>query len=187
MWQDQVNAALDQMRSRHSNVSDAELDMSNPKFATCVGKAFSWGHNPHGIMILSGNYGCGKSHILQAIDEMLAPIALYITASDFEQKIFEHMGDNTLSTFVKGMSLAPILLFDDLGMEYGSPIVQSQMIHLIDSRYRNLDLFPMALATNYDSTTLMYMDRIGSRLMQESTLTWVSFAGVPDYRIRRAK
>jgi len=187
MWQDQVKKALGPLRSSHGDVLGINMDMTNPKFATAVDKAFKWALSPSGTMVISGAYGCGKSHILQCIDGMLSPIALYITASDFEQRVFENIGANTLSSFIKGLSLAPVLLFDDLGMEYGSDIVYAQMVHLIDSRYRNLTMFPMALATNHDSTTLMYMDRIGSRIMQESTLTWISLASVPDYRIRRAK
>jgi len=187
MWQDQVKAALDPLRSQHGSVADIHLDMTNKKFADGINKAMFWATEPVGVMVISGAYGCGKTHILQSINELLTPIALYITASDFEQKIFQHLGDSSLQSFIRGVSLAPILLFDDLGMEYGSDIVNTQLVHVIDSRYRNLSLFPMAVATNKESTEIMYIDRIGSRLMQEQTLTWVSLKGVPDYRIRRAK
>jgi len=187
MWQDQVKAALDPLRSSHAEVGHMQLDVSNKKFLDGLDKSMEWAGEPHGVMVLSGWYGCGKTLILQSIDELLSPIALYITASDFEQKIFENLGAGTLPQFIRAVSLAPILLFDDLGMEYGSDIVNTQLVHVIDSRYRNLNLFPIAVATNKESTEIMYMDRIGSRLMQEENLTWVSLKGVPDFRIRRAK
>lgn len=185
-WIDGVNKMLDPYRSTHRRMKLEDIDTAiHPKMKDGLRNAIEWAKGPSGMMVISGGYGVGKSHIAQAIDEFYSPISLYITAADFESIVFRGVQEKTLANDMDSIRVAPILILDDIGMEYGSPIVVSQLDSVIDFRYRFPKTYPTIVITNYSGNELQTKGRYGSRIMDVDSLTYVGLSGVPDYRFRK--
>ncbi len=185
-WAASVKETIDPLRSA---VESADFNMepvapAGDQLENAIIKCQDWSANPEGILMLAGNYGSGKSHLLRAINTRLFPIALYLTASDFEWGCFSAMESGKLHIYVDIIAHCPVLLFDDYGMEYGAEFIWSQITHIVDVRSRRIQVYPMAIATNKTGRDIKYEGRVGSRLMDSDHLTYVKMRNVPDYRTR---
>lgn len=187
-WTWNVKAALDPLRSRvrpatleemvqrpepgHISLDDAK------ELASIFMKDLSF------WLVLSGGYGVGKTHILRSINTYMSPIALYITASDFEQGVFLSLGNDSLQSYVASIARAPVLLFDDYGMEYGAKLMESKVAHLFDFRDRTWEDYPTVVATNLTTEQLSVIPRVGSRLL-DTEKSRIAVVGVRDYRLKK--
>lgn len=185
-WANSVKETLDPLRSP---VDDADFNMEpvspyGEQLENAIEASKQWMLNPEGILLLSGGYGAGKSHLLRAINTYMYPIALYLTLSDFEWSCFRALESGKLHIYVDTVARSPVLLFDDYGMEYGADIIETQITHVVDVRVRQIGHYPFAVATNYIGQHLKHMGRVGSRLMDTKKLTYVKMSGVPDFRTR---
>lgn len=142
--------------------------------------------DPRKWLLLSGNPGSGKTHMLRAMAHEFGPFAFYISAADFEQLVFRSMEEKVLQDVIHGIERAPILLFDDWGAEYGSDFVDAKFRQIIDFRYQLWPEYPVALTTNMSGQRMAQVDpRVNSRLNDGDRST-VFFAGnkIGDYRQR---
>jgi DNA replication protein DnaC len=140
--------------------------------------------DPRKWLVLSGMYGCGKTHMLQSIASAFGPFAFYLSAADFEQMVFATMNIDVLSEFMWGVERAPILLIDDWGTEYGSDLIKAKFRQIIDFRYNLFPEYPVALATNLlpEMAYEAYDSRVASRLFDKSRSAILKI-DVGDYRI----
>jgi DNA replication protein DnaC len=111
--------------------------------------------------------GVGKTHILAAIDDEFRPWSLYITASHLESLVFETMKKDVLDDLVETLSSVPILLFDDLGSDYGATFAKSVFRRIIDKRYLSHDELLTVVATNLSENQIRIYDmRIADRILE---------------------
>jgi len=140
-------------------------------------------------VFLHGQYGNGKTHLLQATRARLPDLAAYVYVEELGQQIFSSWGidrqnnTNLLSTLIADLSAAPVLLLDDLGTEYaGSPFVVSTIGNLIHRRYMQANALPTVISTNLlDTELLAIYPRVHSRLRDSALVSRFLF-NLPDYR-----
>lgn len=164
-----------------SIVEDRTFDQFIPWGTENVGKrqvinlkntVMEWTVNPDRWMTIQGTNGCGKTHLLQAINHNLRPWTLYLSMTDLEQLYFGAMEDESevnLQKLVDKIARFPILLIDDIGADYGSSFAKSVTRKIIDLRYRMYYEFPTVVTTNLNEIGLRQYDtRIADRLFDKS-------------------
>ena len=142
---------------------------------------------PAGWLLLTGTYGCGKTHLALAIaNQQLAagyPV-LYQTAPDLLHNLratFDRDNPVKFDTVFRAAQDAELLILDDLGAEKNSDFAAEKLFGLLDHRYaRNL---PTVITSNLTIPQLAALNgRIGSRLADANTCRHVHMAGALDYR-----
>ena len=130
-----------------------------------------WLKWPERWVLLLGTNGIGKTHILQSLARALEPWSLYITASDFESRLYQGLSDESnysVETFLHVVSHAPFLFLDDLGTEYGSKFPKAALRRVVDYRYLRPSEYVTVIASNKTPRELTQFDmRIGDRLLDD--------------------
>lgn len=133
-------------------------------------------------MLFVGHYGTGKTHILRAIDTAFYPISVYVASRDLEDMVHEYRKADQMQELYSALRYAPILLLDDLGMEYGGKLMGSMVDRIIDARYARWPDFPVVTATNLLPAELPnYVPRAADRLLDYSRVRHLSLQGT-SYR-----
>lgn len=91
-----------------------------------AGKPGATSFNP---LVIFGNIGCGKTHLVQAIGNEAARLhpnknVLYVGAEKFVNQLLDHQQDDEISDFLKFYELIDILILDDIHLLPSSPEVQ---------------------------------------------------------------
>jgi len=140
-------------------------------------------------LIMSGLPGTGKSHLAAAILQGIMPerCGIYVTCMGIIRSVrgtwrkdSEHSEIEVLRTY----GTAPLLVIDEIGVQYGTDGEQTILFDVLDRRYR--DLMPTILLTNQakDGFKQFIGDRSFDRLIETSR--WVPFAW-PSYRATARK
>lgn len=163
--------------------------------ALLAARAFTSLQTSHHILVLTGERGSGKSHLLEAIGrELLAHqrSVRYGFAPDIVEEVKATFSDDTGASaqdMLWRYQATQTLLLDDLGAGTVTPFVVGQMEMLLDRRYRSGGRLRLVVATNFTRERMEQVmgGRIASRLydwrtgqVQVVTLT----AG--DYRVGAA-
>jgi len=140
---------------------------------------------PRGWLIITGGYGCGKTHLAAAIAN--AQIAagnrvLFVTAPDLLDHLrsaFGPVGDDEegYDTRFEEVRNTPLLILDDLGIESPTPWAVEKLYQVLNHRY-NANL-PTVITTNYDLDDLE--QRLRSRLYHQG-FSEILRINAPDYR-----
>jgi DNA replication protein DnaC len=193
-----LRSKLNPFRSRHRKTSLSDLSIWGKEFSDenkpsvrvqedSLAKAINlferWSEYPDNKWItVYGNVGCGKTHMLSALAHSFGSWALYITAADFEQHVFNALDDNSLSDMLAVIKHAPILLLDDLGADYGSKFPKSNLRNVIDFRYNLPIEYPTVVATNLNKYyTMQYDARLGDRIFDQDN-THILHIMTPSWR-----
>lgn len=154
----------------------------------CVKDFFrAWIEWPVLWAFIVGVPGSGKTHILSALDNIFSPWSLYITSADFESKAFQAtkgVGDvGTVEDFIQVLSTTPILLYDDLGLEYGSEYITALFRKVIDFRYQRAKTLPTVITSNHEVSALYNWDpRITDRITDIHISRTLIMKGVGSWR-----
>jgi DNA replication protein DnaC len=139
--------------------------------------------SPDNWMFVSGYFGTGKSHVLKAINSAFYPMALYVSARDLEQMTHKFRKEDSLDFFYETLIGAPILILDDIGMEYGGPLVKSIIEKVVDSRYERWPDFPLIVASNMREEEFQgYIPRASDRLFDKARTQVFQIKTIKSYR-----
>jgi len=108
-----------------------------------LGTAQAYAENPEGWLVLTGGYGCGKTHLAAAIAQhrvLNGFPAIFVVVPD--------LLDHLRATFAPGSSVgfdrrldeirrAPILVLDDLGTHSATAWAQEKLFQIFDYRYNS--------------------------------------------------
>ncbi len=100
-----------------------------------------YAEEPDGWLILTGEYGCGKTHLAAAIaNERMAEglPSLFVVVPDLLDHLRATFSPSSQVRFDKRFEevrTAPLLVLDDLGTESASPWAQEKLYQLINHRY----------------------------------------------------
>ena len=97
--------------------------------------------NPHGFIVFTGDYGCGKTHLAAAIAN-----AIFQRGGSALLVVIPDLLDHLRATFAPGSTVtydqrfdetrsAPVLVLDDLGIENATPWAREKLFQIIDYRY----------------------------------------------------
>jgi DNA replication protein DnaC len=139
--------------------------------------------NPDGWLILTGAYGCGKTHLAAAIahEQQERGIEVtFVTAPDLLDHLretFQEASQASFSRRFEEVKATPFLVLDDFGSESASPWVREKLFQLFNHRY--VARLPMVITT---TCALDDIDpRLRSRLLdRERSRIWGILA--PSYR-----
>jgi len=144
-------------------------------------KAFA--DDPRGWLILTGPYGCGKTHLAAAIGNYQAGLGyppLMVVVPDLLDHLRATFNPNssvTLDRRFEEIRTARMLILDDLGTQSATPWAREKLYQLFNYRY-NAEL-PTVITT---ASLLQEIDqRLYSR-MQDARLCKILVISVPSYK-----
>jgi DNA replication protein DnaC len=156
--------------------------MKSLKEACDAAQAFA--QKPRGWLVLTGDYGAGKTHLAAAIANYRANLGdppLFVMVSDLLDHLRATFGANSEVTFDRRFDevrTTPLLVLDDLGAQSMTPWVREKLHQLFDYRY-NAEL-PTVITVAADA--LNDVDpRLRSRLL-DARLCRIVGISVPAYR-----
>jgi DNA replication protein DnaC len=136
----------------------------------------------NGWLLLTGGYGCGKTHLAAAIANFAVSMGvptLFITVPDLLDKLRFAYDDRevTFEERFEEIRSAPLLVLDDFGTQNATPWAQEKLFQIFNYRYINR--LPLVVTTNLPLDTLE--ERIRSRLEDPELVTKAPIQA-PDYR-----
>ncbi len=145
----------------------------------------AYAQNPEGWLVLTGGYGCGKTHLAAAIANAQIEAGhrvLFVTAPDlldhlratFRPTDTEEEGYDARFEEVR---TTPLLILDDLGIESPTPWAVEKLYQLLNHRY-NARL-PTVITTNHSLDEIEL--RLRSRLSDPDLCQMLTITA-PDYR-----
>jgi DNA replication protein DnaC len=96
---------------------------------------------PDGWLVLTGEYGCGKTHLAAAIANKRTSMgqpALFVVVPDLLDHLRATFSPTSHARFdqrFEEVRAAPLLILDDLGTESASPWAQEKLYQLFNHRY----------------------------------------------------
>jgi DNA replication protein DnaC len=146
--------------------------------------AQNFAQKPRGWLVLTGDYGSGKTHLAAAIANQRVSLGeppLFVMVPDLLDHLRATFSPNSQTTFdrrFEEIRTAPLLVLDDLGTQSMTPWVREKLYQLFNYRY-SAEL-PTVFTIAADA--LEEMDaRLHSRLLDERLCRIVGMT-VPPYR-----
>lgn len=155
--------------------------------AKTLEKAFqaarSFSQSPHGWLVLSGMYGCGKTHLAAAIGNYRASLGAppwMVVVPDLLDHLRATFGPHSATTYdhlFNEVRSTPLLILDDLGTQSATPWAREKLYQILNYRY-NAEL-PTVITTSSMGDEID--PRIFSRMMDKRLCVIVAIT-VPGYR-----
>jgi len=135
-----------------------------------------------GWLLLSGTFGCGKTHLAAAIANFSVDLGiptLFLTVPDLLDNLRFSYADPeaTFESRFDEIKNAPLLIMDDFGTQNATDWAQEKLFQILNYRYINK--LPLVVTTN-----LMVREmepRIASRLVDPTMVTKMNIVA-PDFR-----
>ncbi len=140
--------------------------------------AFEGHYRKGSWLVFSGLPGTGKSHLAAGILQAIMPayVGRYYTCMEVIQLIRSTWRKGSESSEVDvlaELSRVPLLVIDEIGMQYGTEGEKNHLFDVLDRRYR--DMMPSILLTNQDKDG--FREYVGDRIYDRMTecARWVPF------------
>ncbi|MEZ4861502.1 MAG: ATP-binding protein [Caldilineaceae bacterium] len=111
-----------------------------------------YAEDPDGWLLLTGTYGCGKTHLAAAIAtarlELGQPVLFMVVPDllDHLRSTFNPQSEIPYDSLFEQLRMTPLLVLDDLGAQSSTPWAQEKLFQLLNHRY-NAHL-PTVVTTN---------------------------------------
>jgi DNA replication protein DnaC len=138
-----------------------------PGVQTAYRLAYSYAHHPQGWILLTGPYGCGKTHLAAAIGNVLlneGSYVLFVTLPDLLDHLRATFAPDSPVTYDERFTQlcqAEALILDDLGAQHTTAWAEEKLFQLINYRYIRSTL--TVITTNHIRLSSIH-ERIRSRL-----------------------
>lgn len=159
----------------------------SPEKAFNLRRAFEtcryYAEEPEGWLLLTGTYGCGKTHLAAAIANArvdLGQPAVFMVVPDLLDHLRSAFNPNAevgYDELFEQLRSTPLLVLDDLGAQSSTPWAQEKLFQLLNMRY-NAQL-PTVITTNQRLEDLE--PRLRSRLMDANLVNHFAIIA-PDFR-----
>ena len=142
-----------------------------------------YAEDPEGWLLLTGTYGCGKTHLAAAIANArvdLGQPAVFMVVPDLLDHLRSAFNPNAevgYDELFEQLRSTPLLVLDDLGAQSSTPWAQEKLFQLLNMRY-NAQL-PTVITTNQRLEDLE--PRLRSRLMDANLVNHFAIIA-PDFR-----
>ncbi len=156
-------------------------------YDACVAFCDNFSDESQGIR-LTGNYGCGKTHLTASIIHRLAEQGIggvFVVVPELLRAIRRgyNSPNEDSEKLISLAEEAPLLVLDDLGAEKPSDWVREQLYIIINRRYENM--LPTIVTTNCSTQELV--ERVGQRTVSRLiAMTTPYKITAKDYRMRMA-
>jgi DNA replication protein DnaC len=165
------------------------LEADNIKSLEKVLKAATtYAEKPRGWLVITGPYGCGKTHLAAAIANARTDLGdppLFVMVPDLLDHLratFSPSSNTSYDRRFDEIRAAPLLILDDLGTQTTSPWAREKLYQLFNHRY--IAELPTVITT---ADTLEDMDaRIRSRML-DSRLCTIYAITAPAYHGAKGK
>ena len=141
-----------------ARISDFYINTQNRKVALRRASDFivrMKNHEETKGMLLSGEYGAGKTYLMAAIANELAKNSIKTILMYFPDLVRELKSDfNQLDEKINMLKTVDVLMIDDLGSENITPWVRDEILGPV-LQYRMLDNKPTFFSTNLDNNKLI--------------------------------
>lgn len=129
-------------------------------------------------LVFSGQPGTGKSHLAIAILQALMPahVGRYMTCMELIQTLratWRKDSEQSETELLEYLTDLPLLVIDEIGVQYGTESEQHHLFEVLDRRYREMQ--PTILLTNQDKDG--FRTFVGDRVYDRMTecARWVPF------------
>jgi DNA replication protein DnaC len=150
------------------------------------GKCEAYGDAPAAWLVLTGPYGCGKTHLAAAIANRQIELGneVFFTVVpdllDHLRATFGPGSDVTYDELFEAVRNVPLLVLDDLGMQSETSWAREKMFQVLNHRL-NADL-PTVITTNLPVNDLD--ERLRTRLKAQGVAVVIEMGGRPSRRTR---
>ena len=150
---------------------------AHQSLARAKAHAEAFAAQPEGWLVLTGTYGCGKTHLAAAIANRRANMyherATFVVVPDLLDYLRAAFSPSSLAPLdvrFEEVRRAPLLILDDLGTESATPWAREKLFQLLNYRYAAR--LPTVITS---SKPVEEMDeRLASRMLDTSRCTVVS-------------
>ena len=207
-WEEQVPERL----AQYSNLGDLSGktfdnlipqgrhpdEESQRRFRAAYEAAKKYAAEPRGWLVLTGNSGCGKTHLAAAIANHC--IGMHIRTYfvvvpellDHLRMTFAPNNEDTFDELFEQVRNVPLLILDDLGAQYSSPWALEKLFQLLNHRFNaqlptvvttnvameRLDENLQTRLTDYGLSTVMEVERRSAALREMDSLHLSHLAGM---------
>lgn len=137
-------------------------------------------------LVFSGSPGTGKSHLAIAILQAVMPgvVGRYMTCMELIQTIratWRKDSEESETELLTMLTNIPLLVLDEIGVQYGTESEQHHLFDVLDRRYREMQPTILLTNQNKDGFKQFVGDRVYDRLTEVAR--WVPF----DWSSHRAQ
>jgi DNA replication protein DnaC len=178
---------FDNWDPRHDLPPDEQANLQRA-FELCR----DFAEQPEGWLVLTGDYGCGKTHLAAAIANertAMGQPALFIVVPDLLDHLRATFGPHSPVSYdqrFEEVRRSPLLILDDLGTQSASPWAQEKLYQLFNYRYNAHLPTVITMAQPIDEVDA----RLRTRMLDIGRCTVFailapSFRGAPQRRAER--
>ena len=143
--------------------------------------------SPTGWLVISGRFGCGKTHLAAAIASrqitLGRPASMFVVVPDLLDHLratFSPQSTTSLDRVFEQVKKTPLLILDDLGTESATPWAREKLFQLLNYRYAAR--LPTVITMSDSIEDVMKKEpRLGSRMLDQARCIVFAII-VPSYR-----